>query len=234
MKQKHLLKATFALFIFFSTPSFAQDIIYLKSGKTIEAKVGVVGISEIIYKPHGELSEPDYIISKEDVASIRFESGRFELIKSDPPKDSEIKEREKPVTPLAYNSGFWGVTIRERGQKLRASDVREILWDHPEALKWYNDGKKSSAMGTVLTIVGAELAAGGILLLNSDNTDNQDIGVPVTAIGGAAVICGIVSSIVGASDIKRSIRMYNEDVTGGEFSASIYIGKNGIGLAFKL
>jgi len=60
----------------------AQDLIILKNGSTIEAKVLEISPTEIRYKRFDHLDGPTVVIMAIDVLSIRYENGRTEVINS--------------------------------------------------------------------------------------------------------------------------------------------------------
>jgi hypothetical protein len=71
-----------AVFLFIGGVFFAnaQDMIVLKDGKIIEAKVLEISPSEIRYKRFEHLDGPTIVVMAVDVLSIRYENGRTEII----------------------------------------------------------------------------------------------------------------------------------------------------------
>ncbi len=70
--------------ILFATalPCYAQDIITLKNGDEIKAKVTEISSTEIKYKRFENLEGPTVVISKADVFTIKYENGFREVINS--------------------------------------------------------------------------------------------------------------------------------------------------------
>ena len=62
----------------------AQDLIVLKNGEIIEARVLEISPSEIKYKRIEHLDGPTIVINASDVLSIRYENGRQEIINAVP------------------------------------------------------------------------------------------------------------------------------------------------------
>jgi hypothetical protein len=58
----------------------AQDLLILKDGNTIEAKVLEISPTEIRYKRFDHLDGPTIVVLAENVLSIRYENGRTEII----------------------------------------------------------------------------------------------------------------------------------------------------------
>jgi len=76
-------KALLIISIFFIGGMFlvnAQDLIILRNGNIIEAKVTEISPSEIRYRRLNHLDGPVIVISRADVISIRYENGTVEII----------------------------------------------------------------------------------------------------------------------------------------------------------
>lgn len=71
-----------AAFFFAATTLNAQDVITLKSGTTINAKVSEVGINEIKYYKAENPQGPVYVTSKADVAQIAYSNGAKDVFAS--------------------------------------------------------------------------------------------------------------------------------------------------------
>lgn len=63
----------------FSFTLFSQDIIVLKSGKTIRGKIIEVRPAEVVYKREEILTGPDYIERKEDICFLQYPNGYKEV-----------------------------------------------------------------------------------------------------------------------------------------------------------
>lgn len=74
------------LFIFtiiFSTHLLSQDVIILKDGDDIEAKVLEINESDIKYKKFSNVTGPTYTLKKSKIFMIRYESGDKDMFDSD-------------------------------------------------------------------------------------------------------------------------------------------------------
>ena len=80
---------------------FAQDLIILKNGNMIEAKVMEISPSEIRYKRSDNLDGPMIVILAASVLSIRYENGTHEIINADTAVEQESAETEKSKTLAA-------------------------------------------------------------------------------------------------------------------------------------
>jgi hypothetical protein len=74
----------------------AQDMIILKDGNVIEAKVTEISPTEIRYKRFDRLDGPTIVIPAADVLSIRYEDGMVEVINDAPAAGQEGKPGKEP------------------------------------------------------------------------------------------------------------------------------------------
>jgi hypothetical protein len=65
-------------FLFISSLIYAQDKIYRKNGKIVEAKVIEIGSDEIKYKEFSNPDGPVYILEADRISKIVFENGKVE------------------------------------------------------------------------------------------------------------------------------------------------------------
>jgi len=76
------------LFVFFTTKSFSQDTIVLRTGELMMVKVTEVGQKEVSYKKQTNLNGPNYKLDIYDIGRIRYESGAVDEFN---PVDTEEK-----------------------------------------------------------------------------------------------------------------------------------------------
>jgi len=87
-----------AVFLFVGICSAAaQDIIILKDGNTIAAKVSEISPTEIRYKRFDNLDGPTIVIPADRVLSIRYQNGTQEIINADT-KTVQKNTQTKPET----------------------------------------------------------------------------------------------------------------------------------------
>ena len=84
MKQRVYIFAVVFLFIGVVFSTNAQDIIVLKNGSMIEAKVTEISATEIRYKRFSHLDGPTIVVSINNVLSIRYENGTVEIFNAAP------------------------------------------------------------------------------------------------------------------------------------------------------
>ena len=87
----------------------AQDLIVMRNGDMIEAKVVEISPVEIRYKRFDHLDGPTVILPKTDVLSIRYENGRVEAINAVSPAVQENAKTDKPyaINPNKLAFGFY-------------------------------------------------------------------------------------------------------------------------------
>jgi hypothetical protein len=91
-----------ALAAAFAIPSFAQDIVILKNGTSIDAKVLEVDDNSIHYKKFDNPDGPTYTAKKESISEIRYKNG-----------SKEIFNQEKSTTPDKNPNSVWWTKARE-------------------------------------------------------------------------------------------------------------------------
>ena len=89
----------------------AQDLIVLKNGNMIEAKVIEISPTEIRYKRFDNLEGPTIVILATDVLSIRYENGTTEIINANTVTEQENIQADKSgiyrINPEKLNFGIF-------------------------------------------------------------------------------------------------------------------------------
>lgn len=82
----------------------AQDLITLKDGSDVQAKIIEVGTTEIKYKRFSNLDGPVFIVNKSDVLIIRYENGEKDVFVETKQKDEiSLNTSEPIVAGMKYN-----------------------------------------------------------------------------------------------------------------------------------
>ncbi|MFM9985256.1 MAG: hypothetical protein ACKVOK_08505 [Flavobacteriales bacterium] len=107
-------KTLLLIFMFCAFQSFSQDIIKLKNGEEIQAKITVVKDDEIQYKEWSYQDGPDFVLSTKKIEYVRFQNGR-ELRFEDSdltlgPPDNKAMQR-KNVIKFSLLSPLFGRSI---------------------------------------------------------------------------------------------------------------------------
>ena len=110
---------------------FAQDIMILRTGEEIKAKVQEVGTDQIKYYKYGTNS-PIYVVNKKDVFVIKYENGE---------KDVFGEEKPKTKTP-------------------QVKTPEQMYWLGRLDAKTYYTGQHCGAGGTIAATIGLSGIAG--------------------------------------------------------------------------
>jgi len=93
----------------------AQDMIVLKDGNIIEAKVLEISPTEIRYKRFDHLDGPTIVIPATDVLSIRYENGTSEIISAAPSTRQESVQTENKITAIDSDKFIFGINANAGG-----------------------------------------------------------------------------------------------------------------------
>ena len=91
-----------ALAAAFAIPSFAQDIVILKNGTSIDAKVLEVDDNYVRYKKFNNPDGPTYTAKKETISEIRYKNG-----------SKEIFNQAKATSPDKNPNSVWWTKAKE-------------------------------------------------------------------------------------------------------------------------
>ncbi|OWV21403.1 hypothetical protein SAMN06298224_0558 [Fibrobacter sp. UWB16] len=92
-----------ALAAAFAIPSFAQDIVILKNGTSIDAKVLEVDDNSIRYKKFDNPEGPTYTAKKDNISEIRYKNGTKET----------FNNAQKRLSPDKDPNSIWWTKARE-------------------------------------------------------------------------------------------------------------------------
>ncbi len=87
------------IFLFIVGHSYSQDLIILRNGDEIHAKVTEILAETIRYKKTSNLNGPTYSIAKSKVFMIRYKSGDKDIFNA--PEDAETAKKQK-IEPVAW------------------------------------------------------------------------------------------------------------------------------------
>jgi hypothetical protein len=155
MKQFCIFVSVF-LFIGGLSSANAQDMIILRDGNMIEAKVMEIHPSEIRYKRIDNLNGPMIIIPKDRVLSIKYENGVLDIINASPAAGHERTQTEEAGS--------------DSGQQLDAPTPLQIILNALPAIRIAGNNLKFQFGGEkwVATVNGENFSAGTIELGDTD------------------------------------------------------------------
>lgn len=93
----------FLVMLFSASILYAQDIITLRTGETINGKVAEVGINEIRYYKSDNPDGPVYVTNKSDVAQIAYANGTKDVFNT----QTSNPNPESGVYPRRYRRGLY-------------------------------------------------------------------------------------------------------------------------------
>jgi hypothetical protein len=234
-----------AVFLGSMATMFAQDIITLKNGDDVKAKVQEIGLSDVKYKRYENLDGPTYTLSKAEIFMIKYENGEKDVFKDEVvavPEDTQKRLPDASVTPvpaplapetLKVEDSFFGVhVVNNKGRVLNEAEVQSLLADIPNAMSLYRTGKTELIVGQVISTVGAAMLGWelGTLLSAPEKSNYTTMGIGV----GASVF-GLIYYYTGYGKLKRSMTLYNNAKT-GRAANSLHFGvtsSGGIGITYN-
>lgn len=227
--QKHItinLKTTFIITLFLSSFLIkAQDTIYFKNKTIVAAKVTEVGISEIKYQRLDNLTGPNYLSSKNEIAVIKYSNGVTDSIKSIPVVASPISVNSE-FNPNPEKVRLSGNKIIYEGRTISDKSLRSMTVAHPSAetkvrlekeFKKLNEYKlKESALAVGLFLSGTVVHSYALQQTFGGNFNSGSQGATISSfIAGAALrISGHVVNIVYRNK-KKSKRQDIVDIYNG-------------------
>ena len=202
----------------------AQDIIMLRTGDEIQAKVLEVGNQIIKYKEFDNQEGPTHDIQRSDIFLIKYEDGRNAIITGNAVEAHHVSVSPKPQ--LTYNNGVW-----QNGTKISPEQVRAMMSGNSEALQEYNSGRSVFVAGNIIGCPGAFLLGWdlGSRLFGKGNDLLLGIGIAGTA-------AGIIMTLTGESQMKKSVSLYNASLMHGTTAYSLNFGitkSGGVGFTLK-
>ena len=147
------------LYLFVNYASYSQDIIVKNDGEKIEAKIELIGTSEVKYKKYNHLDGPFYMIEKSNIKKIKFQNGIVEFFNDSKDKHGiSLEETKKFIIEIINKHGFEEDTFKRKykasfeGDYLRLIVLRRngidhsnngILYDFSNVYKFQNVSKRS-------------------------------------------------------------------------------------------
>lgn len=220
---KALLTITLSLFSFLIN---AQDTICFKNKAIIPAKIIEVGISEIKYLRHDNLTGLTYTSSKKDIQRLKYSNGRTDTILFTEQKEKEIrtitsgKQMMLVGTDIYYNNKMLGEFAMRRLITTHAASENQVkLIKDVKKLKIHE--RSYNALGTGLFATGFAVPVVVTLgaLSASSNSSGQTNAVETIvagAVAGALLrISGHVVMKIGKNKTKAKklefLKRYNQN-----------------------
>lgn len=218
------------------TMIFAQDIIVLHSGDSIQAKVLEVTDNNISYKKFNYQDGPTHILEVKKIKLIRWQTGEIQKFYESDDKAYILPDSIRRNLPFIIDKSKSELFL-DNGKTIKQEEFKTLLQEHNlnDLLASYNSGIKMDRLGTGLLIgglsgiVGTNLILAGIAIaLLSSNTIQENVELEFLLAGSGfglytAFIFNMIALtatlgvslpflIIGKNKQSRVINNYNEMV----------------------
>jgi len=228
-----------AIMLFAAYPDAkSQDLIILKTGDEIQALVSEVGLDVVKYKKYENPDGPVYTIQKEKIFMIKYANGSKDVFNEAETPVVETPQNPATITPvptgpqyLIYKRG-----ITANGVKLSDVEIRNLFLDHPEPLKYYEQGQAFDILSSVCqwSVIGAGIVTALIMRpLPTLEEKNAVAGKGLIVMGGCAV-GWITFGVIGSARTDKAVNTYNNEIRKEtSWSFGLFFNGNEAGLAMR-
>ncbi len=224
----------------------AQDVITLRNGDQVQAKIIKISDTEVEYKVWNYLDGPTRTKSTADIFMIQYENGSKEVFKEQPAKTAQAMTgvpgtgMSVPLTD-SYGRSLELETDKDSrsylslgGRPISEQDALNLLGrrDYEEYLKGYGfkkGGVPSLIAGGACFAVGVPLFVIGLV---EEVPVMSIVGLPLLAGGLGAGVTGLIFTLVGNNKMKKVLDGYNR-YGGYNYSMSIEPATSGIGIVMR-
>ena len=222
---KQLNKLIFLLFLT-SASVYAQDVITLRNGNEIRARVIDISLSEIRYRRFENLDGPTIVVPTTDVFFINYENGTREIFNSQ--ADQPATNLPQGAVPQNIRNTVSNIRVEQIGKMLHvAYDLDEL--SNVEAQISFNNGAtyRNRPLQRVSGAVGRNVHAGRDRLLIWDIVkevgyiDYSGIVVRIVA-NGVIAAENTAETDITIAPYKYDDRFYAGVVGGMDFNIFIY------------
>ena len=210
----------------------AQDIITLKNGDEIQAKVNDARLSVVKYTKFDNQTGPVYTVDKADIFMIKYENGTKDVFDYQPvapdvvPSESETNIQTGTGGKLTSTKS--GAVLKDT-QKLKPYEVKVIMNSNYSALHRYKGGRAFKTVGIIF------LAIGGIdITTGISNTFNGYDATSNFLVGGVEIGIGLFFGSISKNKINSSVVLYNLGLKNQHSSRlNLGVNRNGLGLCLN-
>ena len=196
-------------------PCFAQDVIYLRSGKTIEANVLTVNSIKIEYKIYTNQDGPVYSIRRTELEKIIYQNGSTDVFQKE--SSSSVAWMTSESTILNDNHRYY-----LSGNLLTKDTLKTILANCPDstALALYNESVKTETASKIWTVLaptsGILAYLGFFIAVPEISKEEVGGGTALFVTSGIVYTVSMISSISLNNKYKRlrdkAVRVYNNNL----------------------
>jgi hypothetical protein len=225
----------------------AQDVITLKNGEEVKAKVQEVGLSDVKYRRYENLDGPVYTLRKTEIFMIKYENGEKDVFKDEAVAPPVAREG---LASTESQKGAMGLLVgkvpkkslnianvkfeNEYGEKLSKEEVRSALVDTPAAWELYKSGRQLNTAAWVFFGVGAGCVTVGGAMMDWDKPETIGMATPVACVGLGCCVVSIVLGVSGNAKLKSAYNIYRSGKDGAGSSLNFGVtSSGGIGLTYR-
>jgi len=226
---KNVRVLTTLLFLFFASGINAQDLITLKTGEEMEAKVLEINDQEIKYKKSSNMDGPTYSIKKSEIFMIKYENGDKEVFKQVEElseKGSTQPENSGPVSAnrqLSLKAKTFGIKYYEGDASISKQEILGKLKGNTARYELFKKGGTLNTVGNIIGVPAGFVFGWNLGTLAGGGDANSD----ALTLSGIGVVGSLVLNFVGRKNMKTALDSYNNNTTVQlEFKTT----KNGTGL----
>ena len=193
-------------FIFAFSTLKAQDIITLKTGEDLKAKIVEIGLNDVKYKKFENLNGPVYTLNKSDIFMIKYENGTKDVFNT-----TTSAPAPQPSSGYPSNSSNTETVVRRNND----DGYYHSQSDYDKNMKLY---RSKLTKGIVMTSIGVPMLISGIALVgygasvatDDYTSDYPELWAPEVIIGTVFIAAGIPLSIAGPINIGKSFHYRSE------------------------
>lgn len=218
----------------------AQDVIQLKTGEIISAKVLAIG-DQISYKKPSNPDGPLYLLNRYEVDYITYPNGEIDYFGND---GNIAYEREHAPQDDLYDH-YLSSNYREYFEGYRLISKDEFLaklQTNPLAYDYYQKGKKMTLTGGILSGLGIVVIAVSSSPRQTQSNNNFGLNRPPSSIetgpspgvwlGAGVMVGGIATMGLGSTYCRNALNTYNIE-QGQKLGVVPVINADGLGLALR-
>ena len=191
----------FAVMMMLAVSANAQDVVVLKDGSLLNAKVVEVTETTIRYKKFDNIDGPTYTMSKEKILAINYENGTKDVF------ENYVKEKSDVAQSIDNASSNISSSVTKSGNNISRGIDNSVYLKQQDMI---NSGKTIRTLGFV---VGALCSGGGIAAgVLTGETWIAGVGA------GVGVLLGIGIAWIGQRKINSAealtvTNLYEYDIT---------------------
>lgn len=209
----------------------AQDIITLKNGEEISAKVTEIELNLIKYRRFDNQTGPVYTVNKTDVFMIKYENGTKDVFDYQPVTTEVLSPANGPNTQTATRGKLtsYKKNVMLDKQNLKPYEVKALMNTNYAALKRYRGARAFNTLGIIFGVIGGIDISTGIL-----NTFHGYDATGNFLAGGLEIGLGLVFSSISTNKTYGSVLLYNSGLKNHPTSSlNVGLTPGGVGFCLK-